>query len=57
MEETPMTETDDIYTRQNSAESAGDNAPYMTIGELSKRVKATVEGAFDYVRVLSLIHI
>ena len=51
MEETPMTETDDIYTRQNSAESAGDNAPYMTIGELSKRVKATVEGAFDYVRV------
>ncbi|WP_332924104.1 exodeoxyribonuclease VII large subunit [Candidatus Puniceispirillum sp.] len=46
-----MTETDDTYNSQNSATSAGDNAPYMTIGELSKRVKATVEGAFDYVRV------
>ena len=46
-----MTESDDIYTSQNNVASAGDNAPYMTIGELSKRVKATVEGAFDYVRV------
>ena len=46
-----MTESDDIYTSQNNLAPAGDNAPYMTIGELSKRVKATVEGAFDYVRV------
>ena len=27
------------------------NAPFMTIGELSQRLKATVEGAFEYVRV------
>lgn len=46
-----MTETNEIYTSQNNAGSTGDNAPYMTIGELSKRVKDTVEGAFDYIRV------
>ena len=27
------------------------NAPFMSISELSSRLKATVEGAFDYVRV------
>ena len=46
-----MTESNDIYSNQNDVAPTGDNAPYMTIGELSKRVKATVEGAFDYVRV------
>ena len=46
-----MTESDNNSAASNSAASAGDNAPYMTIGELSKRVKNTVEGAFDYVRV------
>ena len=33
------------------ARGADDNAPYMTIAELSTRLKATVEGAFEYVRV------
>ena len=46
-----MTESDNNSAASNSAASVGDNAPYMTIGELSKRVKNTVEGAFDYVRV------
>ena len=34
-----------------SAQSDPSNAPFITISELSSRLKATVEGAFDYVRV------
>jgi len=33
------------------APEAQTNAPFMTISELSSRLRATVEGAFDYVRV------
>ena len=32
------------------AQNDKSNAPFITISELSSRLKATVEGAFDYVR-------
>ena len=34
-----------------NADTTTSNSPYMTIAELSQRLKATVEGAFEYVRV------
>ena len=32
-------------------QNIGENTPYFTISELSKAIKATVEGAFEFVRV------
>ena len=49
-----MKEFTSYYAPHDGADSATDpatNSPYMTIGELSQRLKATVEGAFEYVRV------
>ena len=39
------------YDENMSAQSDQSNAPFITISELSSRLRATVEGAFDYVRV------
>jgi len=32
-------------------QNIGENTPYFTISELSKAIKVTVEGAFEFVRV------
>ncbi len=37
--------------KEGDQQNNGDNAPYLTIGELSLALKATVEGAFEFVRV------
>ena len=37
--------------KEGGQQNSGDNAPYLTIGELSQALKATVEGAFEFVRV------
>ena len=39
------------FDENMSAQSDQSNAPFITISELSSRLRATVEGAFDYVRV------
>ena len=36
---------------EGDQQNSGDNAPYLTISELSRAVKTTVETAFEYVRV------
>ena len=36
---------------EGEQQNDGDNAPYLTISELSRAVKATVETAFEFVRV------
>ena len=36
---------------ENEQQNNGDNAPYLTISELSRAVKTTVETAFEFVRV------
>lgn len=45
-EQTPPSFSDDAEITEQPT-----NAAFMTISELSSRLKATVEGAFDYVRV------
>jgi exodeoxyribonuclease VII large subunit len=37
--------------KEGAQQNSGDNAPYLTIAELSQALKATVEGAFEFVRV------
>ena len=37
--------------KEGEQQNSGDNAPYLTIAELSQALKATVEGAFEFVRV------
>ncbi len=39
------------YDENMSAQSDQSNAPFLTISELLSRLRATVEGAFEYVRV------
>jgi exodeoxyribonuclease VII large subunit len=34
-----------------ATEAPGDNAPALSVSELSSALKRTVEGAFDHVRV------
>ena len=36
---------------EGEQQNNGDNAPYLTISELSRAVKTAVENAFDFVRV------
>ena len=36
---------------EGEKQNNGDNAPYLTISELSRAVKTAVENAFDFVRV------
>jgi len=36
---------------EGQPQNIGENTPYFTISELSKAIKATVEGAFEFVRV------
>ena len=36
---------------EGQPQKIGENAPYFTISELSKAIKVTVEGAFEFVRV------
>ena len=36
---------------EGQLQKIGENTPYFTISELSKAIKATVEGAFEFVRV------
>ena len=36
---------------ESQPQKIGENAPYFTISELSKAIKVTVEGAFEFVRV------
>ena len=36
---------------EGDQQNSGDNAPYLTISELSRAVKTTVETAFEFVRV------
>ena len=36
---------------EGQTQKIGENAPYFTISELSKAIKVTVEGAFEFVRV------
>ena len=37
--------------KEGQLQKIGENTPYFTISELSKAIKVTVEGAFDFVRV------
>jgi exodeoxyribonuclease VII large subunit len=37
--------------KEGEQQNSGDNAPYLTIAELSQALKATVEGTFEFVRV------
>ena len=36
---------------EGQPQNIGENTPYFTISELSKAIKVTVEGAFEFVRV------
>ena len=36
---------------EGQSQKIGENAPYFTISELSKAIKVTIEGAFEFVRV------
>ena len=36
---------------EGEQQNSGDNAPYLTISELSRAVKTTVETSFEFVRV------
>ena len=44
-------QTPPSFAQAETAQNGQTNAPFMTISELSSRLKATVEGAFDYVRL------
>ena len=44
-------QTPPSFDENTLAQDDQSNAPFITISELSSRLKATVEGAFDYVRV------
>ena len=36
---------------EDQPQNTGGNTPYFTISQLSKAIKVTVEGAFEFVRV------
>ena len=41
----------DFPVESPPADDRGSNAPFLTVSELAGRLKATVENAFDFVRV------